>query len=441
MSDESPARPRLGVGCNLPLSLSMRIVSEARACGITPVLLVDSSAADIAYERPVLERLSAVVDLAGAAAGALARALAAARLDAVVSFTDDRLGELADAAAACGIGAEAPAVAWCLADKFHQRQALAAAGIPGPRFAALDGALEPAELAAAAAGVDFPAVLKPRRASGARLTVRVDDAAALAAVGTAWRDVDDPARATGFILESFLPEAPELPTAYSPLVSVECVVSDGAVRPLVVSGRHPLAPPFREAGLFIPSDLPAAATRAAHEMATAAAQALGVRHSVLHVELKWTPAGPRVVEVNGRPGGTVPEVLERAGAGFSLTAVALEVALGRPPSLPADVATTRVGYHLVVPPPIDAQRVRAVQGLDAVAGLPGVEEVYLNRGPGDAVDWRRGFGEFVFHVAGSCPDHAALSAIADEIEQTVVVTYDRSGERAPLRPGEGRVPA
>jgi len=61
------------------------------------------------------------------------------------------------------------------------------------------------------------------------------------------------------------------------------------------------------------------------DLATAATKALRVRTGFLHTEIKVTPSGPRVIEVNGRLGGGLPNLLQQA-AGFDLLR-----ALGRDP--------------------------------------------------------------------------------------------------------------
>ena len=63
------------------------------------------------------------------------------------------------------------------------------------------------------------------------------------------------------------------------------------------------------------------------DLATAALRALGVRTGGFHTEIKLTPDGPRVIEVNGRLGGGVPEMLLQA-SGESLMRLSMRVALG-----------------------------------------------------------------------------------------------------------------
>ena len=62
------------------------------------------------------------------------------------------------------------------------------------------------------------------------------------------------------------------------------------------------------------------------ELAERAARALGVDVGCLHTEIKLTIDGPRVIEVNGRLGGGIPEMLELA-SGVSLFNVAARVAV------------------------------------------------------------------------------------------------------------------
>ena len=109
-------------------------------------------------------------------------------------------------------------------------------------------------------------------------------------------------------------------------------MADGAISHLALTGRFPPAGNFRETGFFIPAALDAGSRSAVLDLATRAIDALGVRTGCLHTEVKFTPEGPRIIEVNGRLGGGVPEMLERA-AGVGLLDLTLRVALGEPVSV------------------------------------------------------------------------------------------------------------
>jgi len=118
-------------------------------------------------------------------------------------------------------------------------------------------------------------------------------------------------------IEQYLPARDRAERAFADYVSVESLVAYGEISHLAVTGRFPLARPFRETGMFIPADLPQAQQAVVLEVATAALRALGVQTGCFHTEIKLTPSGPRVIEVNGRLGGGVPDMLFQA-SGVSL---------------------------------------------------------------------------------------------------------------------------
>ena len=210
--------------------------------------------------------------------------------------------------------------------------------------------------------------------------------------------------------------------AFADYVSVESLVSAGQVSHVAVTGRFPLAEPFRETGFFIPSALPPAVRAEVLDIASMAIKALGVRIGFLHTEIKLTPDGPRIIEVNGRLGGSVSE-MGRLATGLDLLQWTQRVALGEPMVLDDLVPTDRIGYLLTPQPPQWARHVAAVEGLDRLAEYPGVQTVALNRQPGDDIDWRRGGFEFVFSVLGAAADHDGVLDVQRFIDEHVKVTY------------------
>ena len=129
---------------------------------------------------------------------------------------------------------------------------------------------------------------------------------------------------------------------------------------LALTGRFPLAENFRETGFFIPAALDDAEQQCGAGLATAAIEALGVRTGCLHTEVKFTPDGPRIIEVNGRVGGGVPEMLDRA-AGIPLLELTLRVALGEEIRIDGPVATERIGYRFFLQPPAVSATVAAIR--------------------------------------------------------------------------------
>ena len=68
------------------------------------------------------------------------------------------------------------------------------------------------------------------------------------------------------------------------------------------------------------------------------------------------------------------------------------------------------------------RRVTAVDGLDRLSQDPRVTEGILNRGPGQAVDWREGNHGHVFSVRGIVADHDELEAIDRRVHTDVRIS-------------------
>jgi biotin carboxylase len=225
------------------------------------------------------------------------------------------------------------------------------------------------------------------------------------------------------IVEEFLVGSPTATgPSFADYLSVESVVSAGTLSHIAVTGRFPPAEPFRETGLFIPSDLSSFETQAVLDVATKAIEALDIRIGFLHTEIKLTPSGPQIIEVNGRLGGSVPDMATLA-LGLNLFQMSLRVALGERIVFDSLPATNGVGYLFSPHSPQWARRVVSVDGLDELGRYPGVKSVFLNRKPGDDIDWRKGSHEYVFSVIGAAPDHQGLLAAKKYIDEEVVVTY------------------
>lgn len=365
----------------------------------------------------LLRRLGPVVDIAGlddAEAVAKARPLAP---DGITTFTDRDLVRTASLAAELGLPFHSREVAQTLVHKHDQRDALRRAGLPSPGWAFVpDDAHRSPDLG----GLRFPVVVKPDTGAGSReTTLAHDEREALEAI--------DRARGSGVAsvaVEEFLPDTPELMVPnFGSFVSVESVIGAGELRHLAVTGKFPLATPFRETGHFIPSHLPAPAIADILDVVTAAIRGIGITIGAVHTEVKLTPDGPRIIEVNGRVGGAIPDVLSTAG-GFSILSSAMTAALGRSPGGTGLVGCERIGYRINVQPPTWARRVRSIEGTDAIQALPGVENVGVLRNKGDAVNWRLGTDELVLVIIGSVASLDELQDVRREVEESIRIDYD-----------------
>jgi biotin carboxylase len=396
---------------------------KAAAEGVCELVwIVDHDLGETPSMARLLRRLGEVVDITGLDHDAAAARIAEARPDGILSLHDQLLSWTAEVAQRLDLPFYSREAAAALSDKRAQRAALAAAGIPVPAVLPVPPARDRAALGALLGAASFPAVLKPRRSECSRNTVLVRSREELVAA------LDDvarhaPADRDALQVEEYLDDRPGAVTEGDEIadyVSVESVVLDGTPCHLTITGRFPLAPPLRETGMFIPASMPADEQQAALELATAAVRALGVERGCLHTEIKMTPDGPRVIEVNGRIGGGVPEMLHDV-AGVDLLPMALRVALGDQEDVAPMPSTTGVGYLFFRHLPQALGRVVSIEGLDELRARPGVRRLVLNFGPGSELDWRLGTDECVFTVEGVVADHDALLAMRRTVEHEVVV--------------------
>jgi len=219
-------------------------------------------------------------------------------------------------------------------DKTLTREVCIEAGIPSPRFYRIRAA---DDMAAAAAHVGFPAVLKPVSGASSVSTYRVDDADQLAqryaqtmdairghlkASGVHSNDEEELIWAKGFdmTLEQFL-DGEEF--------DVDCLLSRGEVAYAGV-GRDLPQPYLREVGSRMPADFPEEKQAEMIAFTASVLKAMAFSEGAFHVELKYTSEGPRLIEVNARIGGAYIAKLHEWVWGVDLVGQYLLTRLGRP---------------------------------------------------------------------------------------------------------------
>jgi biotin carboxylase len=212
-------------------------------------------------------------------------------------------------------------------DKLLTRQALGTAGVPQPRWA-LAGGVQDA--LAAAERIGYPVVLKPRAMAASLGVVRVDGPDELTARFAFARDTTVPG---AWRYDTVLVE--ELLTG--PEISVDAAVHRGRIHPLCVARKEVGYPPyFEEVGHTVDAADPLLTDPAVLAVVQDAHTALGYPDGVTHTELKLTPAGPKLVEVNARLGGDLIPYLGLRASGIDPGLAAAAVACGQPPVLAAD---------------------------------------------------------------------------------------------------------
>ncbi|MFB7473116.1 ATP-grasp domain-containing protein [Kitasatospora sp. NPDC056184] len=311
--------------------------------------------------------------------------------DGVLSSCDYYLPQVARVARRLGLPGPAPDAVAAACRKDLTRARLAAAGVPGPAYA-LCADREQARAAARAIG--YPLVVKPVDLCAGMFVRQVRDEVELLA---AIRALDAfPVNARGqrrepaVLLEELLT---------GPEVSVETVSADGVAHVVGITDKSVGgAPAFVETGHMFPAALDPAEAAAAVRTALDALAALGLDQVVAHTEIKLTPAGPRVVEVNPRPAGNRITELVRRVTGVDLAAAAVDVALGRRPDLavhPTGVASAAIAF--LVPDGGQSGPLDGFDGEDAVRRDPAVVELDL-AGPGREVRPATSNNEYLGHV-------------------------------------------
>jgi biotin carboxylase len=395
-----------------PRSFGALAVAEAARQTCELIWIVDSSVPEVTSMSRLLRRLGPLVDVAGLSLDEAASRVRALAPDGILALADTLLLWTAHLAQRLGLPFIAPEVAERLTDKHAQRTALRGGGLPVPGFWRIPASADAAGWAALTREATFPALLKPRHGEGSRDVTAVESLEELRPL-VAQASQGGASEPPPLVLEEYLRDRPG-GGAFASYVSVESLVAAGRISHLAVTGRFPLAAPFRETGFFIPGALDDADQRAVLEVASAAVEALGVSIGCLHTEIKLTPEGPRVIELNGRIGGGVPEMLSHA-TGVEILPLAMRLALGDEIAFDELPECTGVAYLFYVQAPAAMRRVVAVDGLDELRGDPSVHEVILVRGPGQSVDWREGNHGHVFSVRGSVADHEALTIIERRI--------------------------
>lgn len=425
-TDEHERLPRLAVTYDITSSSPMDLLGLLRdVCSI--VWVVDAGDESLGAMGRMLKRSGTVLDTAGEDAAAVADRLGHEGIDGVVAFTDSQLELAATVAAVLGLPGNPLDVVARLNDKYLQREAMESAGLAVPRFRLIPAGTPAGHAPDIVAALTYPLVLKPLQGDSSRDVVAVQDVDRLvSAIAGGLAAHDD------LIAEEYLADRPgDGDRGIGGYVSAEMIVQDGVAVPVALTGKFALAPPFRECGNFMPHALDVDDAAAVLDLAIGASDALGVRSGALHTEIKLTPEGPRVIEVNGRIGGGAIDPLHTRRFGVSLTELATRVALGHPLSVSAETPARFDGpflYEFFAQPPVTAVELRGISGLDRIVGVAGAESAAANRSAGDAIDWRDGSQGFVLRVTGTAADRATLGSVPAKVTDTADISYRHAAD-------------
>lgn len=339
---------------------------------------------------------------------------AALRFDGVLSSCDYYLPAVAAVAAELDLPGTGPDAVEVACRKDRTRQVLAAAGVPGPRFVVAAGW---SEIRSGAARIGYPLVVKPVDLCGGMFVRRVDDEQQLRAAVT---EIDGfpvnargQRRASQVLLEELL---------VGPEFSVETVTARGRTTVIGVTDKSLAAEPwFIETGHMFPAAFGADEAASIAAVACAAIEAVGIDNTVAHTEVKMTPAGPRLVEVNPRPAGNQITELVRRVTGVDLAAVHAQVALGLEPDLVgADTGVGSAAIAFLLPP--RAGTVTGIHGSAALRDDPRVVDHVVRSGH-HRVEQARNNNTYLGHVMTVAAEHAAARPAAEKLIAGLDVVY------------------
>ena len=289
---------------------------------------------------------------------AIERLLGALEIDGIVSpGTDWPVGVAARVAERAGLPHPiAPATAVLATNKLRQRERLAEAGVPQPRWWVVGGEDPAPDVAGAVV------VKAPDRQGQKGLTLVENPAELSEAIDRART-----AARNGLALVEELVDGPE--------VTVVGFSVNGVFHGLAVTDRVVADPPAF--GVALAHVWPSHAQGQSLDVAAGAVAALGIENGPSYTQLRVDADGPKVIEVAARLGGGHDAELVLAVTGVDLNGLAIDAAVG------AELVVTqhkpRVGgavtRFLVAPPGV-------LERVEIPDDLVGVEWVRIYREPG-----------------------------------------------------------
>jgi biotin carboxylase len=392
--------PRLAI-VYPPVDLPFLAIVEAGRGEWETIWVLTGDDREVYKDVRALHRFGTVVDVTGLSPSDAAREIARSRPDGITAFRTEEFAVTSTLAHELSLPFHDEATVACLTDKRAQREAMAAAGLPVPGFWSLPALsslpdLDRQLLDQLVADVRLPVVVKPGNGGSSRNVIRATTAGELRRT-VAMLLPDEP---SGLVFEEILQDSwSRAAKPYADYLSVESVIVNNVIHHVTVTGRFPLAEPYREVGCFTPANIDADQILVVQDCAARAIRAVGIQTGCTHTEIKLTPDGPRVIEVNGGLGGEVPDLI-RLSTDRSIFTLIGRAALGLHPTSDT-LPSKRISYLWNVLPPIDAVSLLAVRGYDEAGRVAGVDSIHLRKQPGDRVSWREGNIGYVACITGT----------------------------------------
>lgn len=218
-------------------------------------------------------------------------------------------------------------------NKILQRKRLQEKGVPVPNFYEIKSEND---LVTASDKIGFPSLLKPNFGGGGYGIFEVNN---IEELKERYREQLDnyeniivEGKDSTFNLEEKMVGASwNSDERIADYASVESIIINNHVYNLTVTDRTKLYSPYRESGYITPTSLDQNRVNELYEITTKALEALELNNIMTHTEIKFTEGGPKIIEVNARPGGTTPFRINNATNGeYDVFYELAKLALGMP---------------------------------------------------------------------------------------------------------------
>lgn len=286
-------------------------------------------------------------------------------------------------------------------DKVEMIKAFKDHGVESPWFYVIDSITT---LHSLLPSLSYPCILKPTDNAGSRGVMLVESVDELF---EAYQYSVSQSRGGVVILEEYLT---------GPEVSVEVMVINGEPHVLQVTDKLTTgAPYFVEMGHNQPSLLPVDDVEKIKDLACRAVKSVGINCGPSHVEIKLTPAGPKMVELGARMGGDcITTHLVPLSTGIDMIKATIDVSLGLAPDI---TPTFHKGSCIRF---FDAPRgvISAINGVQQAKNIKGVKDIIFTKNVGEEVtEIHSSLDRCGFIIAQDSSAQKAIAACKSAISQ------------------------
>jgi len=378
----------------------MLAIERARSLGLRPLFLTNNPQRYRGLEKSGCPLLICDTNSCTAIADAVGTKILRGHVCGVTTTSDFYLETVADLAAAYNLPGNPPEAVRSCRNKVQTRLRLEEAQVKQPGFAIVRS---PSDVDKGLEALDLPCVVKPADESGSNEVRLCLTTAEVEAQASRILDMHTNARgqpaAHTVLIEEFL-DAPEFSVeAFAWKGTTTCVgITDKVVTgfPYFVEQRH-----------IFPAYLSLDVSREIISTVGRALKAVGVTTGATHTEVKVTPEGCAIVEINARlAGGMIPALIQYA-AGVALLDQQIRAVVGVPPDLKASHYGCAGIYFLMA----QADGVlNCVRGIEAAEAADGVEQVTITASPGSRVSTPRNAYDRLGYVIARADTAEAVAA-------------------------------